>query len=133
VPSGVATVKRSLPRFEPFLSIRGRRRRSALDFGLGAKREVLCALSSEIAWRFERSKAPLICKVNEDATREVVAIHAGNVGDTLSGPWRVHTSTKVLQGDRLVVTSTADSESTFPGTSGIPSFSKTAPFENGCT
>jgi|GEM_PF-3580391 Tol biopolymer transport system component len=78
-------------------------------------------------------QSPIICRVNEDGTRELVSIHAENVGDSLSGPWRVHTSTMVLQGDRLVVTSTDDSESRFPGTSGIPSFSKTSPFENGCS
>jgi hypothetical protein len=39
----------------------------------------------------------------------------------------------VLEGERLVVISTNDSESSFPGTSGIPSFSDTAPFEDGCS
>ena len=79
------------------------------------------------------AKSPLVCSVSGDGTRELVAIHADNVGDSLSGPWRVHTSTMVLRGDRVVVTTTADSESTSPGPSRIPSFSNAAPFENGCT
>jgi hypothetical protein len=78
-------------------------------------------------------QSPIICRVNDDGTRELVSIHAENVGNSLSGPWVVHTSTMVLQGERLLVTSTDDSESTFPGISGIPSFSKTSPFENGCS
>jgi hypothetical protein len=78
-------------------------------------------------------QSPLVCRVNDDGTRELVSIHAENVGDSLSGPWRVHTTTIVLDGERLVVTSTNDSESSFPGTSGIPSFSDTAPFDNGCS
>jgi hypothetical protein len=79
------------------------------------------------------AQSPLVCSVNEDGTRELVSIHAGNVGNSLSGPWQVHMTTMVLHGDRLVVTSTDDSESSFPGTTGIPSFSKTSPFENGCS
>jgi hypothetical protein len=71
--------------------------------------------------------------VNENGSRELISIHAENVGDRLSGPWKVHTTTMVLQGDRLVVTSTGDAESSFPETTGIPSFSKTSPFENGCS
>lgn len=78
-------------------------------------------------------QSPIICRVNDDRTRELVSIHAENVGDSLAGPWKVHTSTMVLHGERLVVTSTDDSESSFPGTAGIPSFSKTSPFENGCS
>ena len=78
-------------------------------------------------------QSPAICRVNDDGTRELVSIHAENVGGSLSGPWTIHTSTIVLQGDRLVVTSTEDLESSFPGTSGIPSFSKPSPFENGCS
>jgi hypothetical protein len=79
------------------------------------------------------TQSPVVCRVNDDGARELVSIHAENVGDSLSGPWRVHTTTMVLQGDRLVVTSTEESESSFPGTSGIPSFSDRAPFENGCS
>jgi hypothetical protein len=76
---------------------------------------------------------PIICKVNDDRTRELVSIHAENVGNSLSGPWRVHTSIMVLQGDRLVVTSTDDSRSSVPDSTRIPSFSDTSPFENGCS
>lgn len=78
-------------------------------------------------------QSPVVCRVNDDSTRELVSIHAENVGGPLSGPWEVHTTTMVLHGERLVVMSTDDSESSFPGTSGIPSFSKTSPFENGCS
>jgi TolB protein len=78
-------------------------------------------------------QSPLVCRVNDDGTRELISIHAENVGDSLSGPWQAHTTTMVLEGERLVVTSTNDSESSFPGTSGIPSFSDTAPFDNGCS
>ncbi|HSL15901.1 MAG TPA: LpqB family beta-propeller domain-containing protein [Actinomycetota bacterium] len=77
-------------------------------------------------------QSPIVCRVNENGSRELISIHAENVGDRLSGPWKVHTTTMVLQGDRLVVTSTGDAESSFPETTGIPSFSKTSPFENGC-
>ncbi|MGH2650262.1 MAG: hypothetical protein ACRDHS_13490 [Actinomycetota bacterium] len=79
------------------------------------------------------TQSPLVCTVRDDGTRELVSIHAENVGDSLRGPWQVHTTTMVLQGDRLVVTSTDGSESSFPGTSGIPSFTDTAPFDNGCS
>jgi Tol biopolymer transport system component len=79
------------------------------------------------------TQSPLVCRVSDDGTRQLISIHAENIGDSLSGPWRVHTTTMVLEGDRLVVTSTDDSESSFPGTSGIPSFSATAPFDNGCS
>jgi Tol biopolymer transport system component len=78
-------------------------------------------------------QSPIICRVNDDGARMLVSIHAENVGDSLSGPWRVHSTTMVLEGDRLVVTSTDDSESSFPDTTGIPSFSKTSPFENECS
>jgi hypothetical protein len=78
-------------------------------------------------------QSPIVCRVNDDGARELISIHAENVGDSLSGPWRVHTSTMVLQGDRFVVTSTDDSESSFPDTRGIPSFSNMSPFENGCS
>jgi hypothetical protein len=70
--------------------------------------------------------------VNDDGTPELVSVHAENVGDSLSGPWRVRSTTMVLEGDGLVVISTDDSESSFPDTTGIPSFSK-SPFENGCS
>jgi Tol biopolymer transport system component len=82
-------------------------------------------------------QSPVVCRVKDDGTRELVSIHAENVGGPLSGPWEVHTTTMVLRGERLVVTSvvtpTDDSESIFPEISGIPSFSKTSPFENRCS
>lgn len=67
--------------------------------------------------------------VDRDGIGPLVSIHAEDVGDGLSGPWRVHT-TMVLRDERLVVTATSDSESSFPGTSGVPSFSETAPLDN---
>jgi hypothetical protein len=78
-------------------------------------------------------QSPVVCRVKDDGTRELVSVHAENLGDSLSGPWRVHTTTMVLQGSRLVVNSSNDSESRFPGISAIPSFSESAPFENGCS
>jgi hypothetical protein len=78
-------------------------------------------------------QSPIICRENDTGTRELVSIHAEDVGDSLSGPWRVHSTTMVLEGDRLVVTSTDDSESSFPDITGIPSFAKASPFENGCS
>ncbi len=78
-------------------------------------------------------QSPVVCKVNDDGTREVVSIHAENVGGPLSGPWEIHTTTMVLRGERLVVASTSDSRASFPDTSGIPSFSRTSPFENECS
>ena len=78
-------------------------------------------------------QSPIVCKVNDDGTWELVSIHAENVGGPLSGPWEVHATTMVLRGQQLVVTSTDDSRASFPGTSGIPSFSKASPFENGCS
>jgi hypothetical protein len=78
-------------------------------------------------------QSPMVCRVNDDGTRELASIHAENVGGPLSGPWEVHTTTMVLRGERLVVTSTDDSRASFPGTSGIPSFSDASPFENGCS
>jgi len=79
------------------------------------------------------TQSPVVCRVNGDGTRELVSIHAENVGDSMSGPWEVHTTTMVLRGDRLDVTSTEDSESSFPGTSGIPSFAETVPLETECS
>lgn len=78
-------------------------------------------------------QSPIVCRVNDDGTRELVSIHAENVGNSLSGPWEVHTTTMVLRGERLIVMATSDSRSSFPGTSGIPSFSEGSPFENGCS
>lgn len=78
-------------------------------------------------------QSPIVCEVSDDGTRELVSIHAENIGDSLSGPWEVHTTTMALRAERLVVTSTSESRSSFPGTSGIPSFSRTSPFDNGCS
>jgi len=78
-------------------------------------------------------QSPIICRENDTGTRQLVSIHAEDVGDSLSGPWRVHSTTMILEGDRLVVTSTDDWQSRFPDTRGIPSFAKTSPFENGCS
>ena len=77
-------------------------------------------------------QSPVVCRVNDDGTRELVSIHAENVGGPLSGPWEVHTTTMVLRGEGLVVTSSDDSRASFPGTAGIPSFSEDSPFENRC-
>lgn len=78
-------------------------------------------------------QSPIVCRVTDDGARELVSIHAQNVGDSLSGPWEVHETTMVLRNERLVVTSTNDSEASFPGTSGIPSFSRTAPLDSECS
>ncbi len=78
-------------------------------------------------------QSPIVCRVNDDGTRELLSIHAENIGDSLSGPWEVHTTTMVLREDRLLVTSTSDSRSSFSGTSEIPSFSGTSPLENHCS
>jgi len=78
-------------------------------------------------------RSPIVCRVNDDGTREFLSIHAENIGDSLSGPWEVHTTTMVLREDRLLVTSTSDSRSSFSGTSEIPSFSRTSPLENHCS
>jgi hypothetical protein len=78
-------------------------------------------------------QSPVVCRVNDDGSRDLVLIRAENVGDSLSGPWQVHTTTMVLRGDRLTVTRMDASESRFPDASGIPSFSDTAPFDNECS
>jgi Tol biopolymer transport system component len=70
-------------------------------------------------------QSPIVCRVNADGSRELVSVHAENVGDSIDGLWHVHTTTMVLRGDRLVVTSTNDSRHTFSMTS--------AEFENGCS
>lgn len=64
-------------------------------------------------------QSPIACKVNADGTRELVSIHAENVGEGITGPWHVHTTTMALQDDRLVVTSTRDSRSSFSVTSEV--------------
>src|SRR6266508_3253949 len=78
-------------------------------------------------------QSPVVCKVNDDGTRQLVSIHAENVGDSLSGPWKVHTTIMALHGEQLVVNSTSDSRSSFQEASSIPRFSEDSPFENGCS
>jgi len=78
-------------------------------------------------------QSPIVCRVNDDGTRELVSISAENVGDGQNGPWRVHPTRMVLRNERLVVTSTDDSERSFPRGSGIPSFSRTVPLDNECS
>jgi len=78
-------------------------------------------------------QSPVVCRVNDDGTRQLVSIHAENVGDSLSGPWEVHTTIMALHGERLIVNSTSDSRSSFQGSASIPRFSEDSPFENGCS
>lgn len=60
------------------------------------------------------SQSPVECRVGSDGGRELVSIHAEPTGSPSTDPWLVHRTTMVLQGDRLVVTST--SETTEPWT-----------------
>ena len=48
-------------------------------------------------------QSPIVCRVTADGVRELVSVHAENVGDSLYGPWKIHTTTMILQDDRLVV------------------------------
>lgn len=69
--------------------------------------------------------SPIECRVTVDGTHELVSVHAENLTGPITGPWRVHTTTMVLEGDRLVVTSTNDVES--------DNFRRTSDaFQNGC-
>jgi hypothetical protein len=70
-------------------------------------------------------QSPMACRVNADGTRELVSTHAELVGESITGPWQVHTTTMVLRGDELDVTSTKDTTSSFSMTSEI--------FRNGCS
>jgi len=70
------------------------------------------------------SQSPITCRSNPDGTRELVSVHAENVGSYVEGPWKIHTTTMVLQGDGLVVTSSKDSRGSFSITSRV--------FQNGC-
>ncbi len=56
--------------------------------------------------------SPVDCRVNADGTRELVAIHAESRSGPITGLWDVHRAVMVLQGDRLVVTSTSDTKET---------------------
>ena len=70
-------------------------------------------------------QSPIECRANLDGTRELVSVHAENVGGYVEGPWKIHTTTMVLQGDGLVVTSSKDSRGSFSMTSPV--------FQNGCS
>jgi hypothetical protein len=70
--------------------------------------------------------SPIECRVAGDGTRELISVHAENLTGPIMGPWRVHTTTMVLEGDRLVVTSTNEVES--------DSFTRSSHmFRNGCS
>ncbi len=60
------------------------------------------------------SQSPVECRVGSDGDRELVSIHAEATGSPSTDLWLVYRTTMVLQGDRLVVTST--SEKTEPWT-----------------
>ena len=64
-------------------------------------------------------QSPIACRTNADGTRELVSVHAENVGGNVEGPWKIHATTMVLQGDGLVVTSSKDSHGSFPMTSQV--------------
>ncbi len=55
--------------------------------------------------------SPIQCTVAADGSRELVSVHAENLTGPITGPWRVHTTTMILDGDRLVVTSTDEVKS----------------------
>lgn len=70
-------------------------------------------------------QSPIACRANPDGTRELVSVHAENVGGNIEGPWKIHTTTMVLRGEGFVVTSSKDSRG---------SFSLDSPmFRNGCS
>jgi hypothetical protein len=70
--------------------------------------------------------SPIECRATPAGTRELVSVHAENLTGPITGPWTVHTTSMVLEGDRLVVTSTADVES--------DNFSRTSDvFQDGCS
>jgi hypothetical protein len=70
-------------------------------------------------------QSPIACRANPDGTRELVSVHAENVGGNVEGPWKIHTTTMVRRGDSLVVTSSKDSRGSFSMTSQV--------FQNGCS
>jgi hypothetical protein len=55
--------------------------------------------------------SPIQCTVAADGTDELVSVHAENLTGPITGPWKVHTTTMVLEGDRLVVVSMDDVKS----------------------
>jgi Tol biopolymer transport system component len=70
--------------------------------------------------------SPTECRAAPDGTRQLISVHAENLTGPITGPWKVHTTTMALEGDRLVVTSTKDQESdNFLRTAGV--------FQNGCS
>ncbi len=70
--------------------------------------------------------SPIQCRVAVDGSHELASVHAENLTGPITGPWRVHTTTMVLEGDRLVVTSTNEIESAnFTRASDV--------FQNGCS
>jgi hypothetical protein len=70
--------------------------------------------------------SPIQCRAAVDGSHELVSVHAENLTGPITGPWRVHTTTMVLEGDRLVVTSTNEIESdNFTRASDV--------FQNGCS
>lgn len=70
--------------------------------------------------------SPIQCRVAVDGSHELVSVHAENLTGPITGPWKVHTTTMVLEGDRLVVTSTNEIESdNFTRASDV--------FHNGCS
>jgi hypothetical protein len=68
--------------------------------------------------------SPIECRVTPAGTRELISVHAENLTGPITGPWRVHTTTMVLQGDRLIVTSTSDVRS--------EQYVRASAFQNGC-
>ena len=77
-------------------------------------------------------QSPIECRVTAAGTRELVSIHAKNVGDSLFGPWKVQTTTMTLRDDRLVVTSTSDSERIYSRTSEVFTRSSKASARRSC-
>jgi TolB protein len=55
--------------------------------------------------------SPIECRIGAEGIYELVSVHAENLTGPITGPWQVHTAIMVLEGDRLVVTSTNDVES----------------------
>lgn len=68
--------------------------------------------------------SPIQCRVAADGTRELVSVHAENLTGPITGPWKVHTTTMTLEGDRLVVTSMDDVKS--------EKYTRGPAFQNGC-
>ncbi len=70
-------------------------------------------------------QSPVTCRVNPDGTHELVAVAAELVNETnVTAPWHVHTTTMVLEGEQLVVTSSTDKQESFSMGGSV--------FQNGC-